>query len=284
MCGGDLGHRAGGQPAGLPHGGDGPLVLHLRPLVAPRRRAVDVLRPRDRRGHRSAGADDARDERAERSRGGRGHAASLGRRPWPAQGSSSPEPRGISRVGIVWTSGRGVPRHPVEQAASRRPPQRRRVLGDHRDPRLQHGRHRDVVEADERDLVLPTGGMQCLDRADRHEVLAGEQRFRRAWSRSSRRWSHGRPARTCAGRGPRAWGRPRRRRPRGPGRNRGSAAPRWGSRGRPRGSRSGFRPVASRCVTALPGAGQVVGDDGVRDQGGGAAGRRRRRPCRPAVP
>jgi len=54
-----------------------------------------------------------------------------------------------------------------------------RVLGNHRHRGVQQVREQEVVEADQGHLVLAAHPAQGKERADRHEVLCGEQRSRR---------------------------------------------------------------------------------------------------------
>ena len=75
-----------------------------------------------------------------------------------------------------------LPRRPVEAVEAReqqlrgRPPQRRRILGHHRHPRLDHVGQGDVVEAHDGDLVLEAEHVDRPDRAHRDQILTREER------------------------------------------------------------------------------------------------------------
>ena len=131
-------------------------------------------------------------------------------------------------------------------------------------PGLDEVAEHDVVESDERDLALQAELAQRPDRADRDQVLAGEQRRRRvrAEQQLARRGARGLAVGEL---GPLERGvggdAGRRRAPRGSRRGARSAVktPTAGRRGR----RSGGGPAAIRCSTADARAAGVVAHDGV---------------------
>ena len=67
---------------------------------------------------------------------------------------------------------------PREEQLGGAPAEPERILRDDRDAGVHHVRKHDVVEADERRLVLHAAVAQRADRADRDEVLRGEERRR----------------------------------------------------------------------------------------------------------
>lgn len=64
---------------------------------------------------------------------------------------------------------------PGEQELAGRFPHGERVLGDHRETRLDGVGHHHIVNANERDVVLAPERLECVDRAYRDEVLARQQ-------------------------------------------------------------------------------------------------------------
>ena len=102
----------------------------------------------------------------------------------------SPEPRAISRVGTTTSAVRRLePGQPREQQLAGLAAERVRVLGDDGDARVDEVAEHDVVEAGQRDLALQAERAQRADRADRDQVLAGEERRRRARRRAAARAS-----------------------------------------------------------------------------------------------
>src|SRR5450756_606564 len=79
----------------------------------------------------------------------------------------------------VERGGGDVAVHAEEEELRGERPDGARILGDHSHGRLQHVCEQDVVEADQRDLVLGAGRTKRSDRADGDEVLACEERGRR---------------------------------------------------------------------------------------------------------
>ena len=187
-------------------------------------------------------------------------------RPSPAPRAVSVPPAGGRRVVAV---------HALEQPSRGEPAHRRRVLGHHRDPGPQQGRHRHVVEADERDAPPGARG-RAAPRRRRWSRGSGSRRGRRgAGPRRARRAA----SRACSAVRSPCRTRPcRPRRPAGPGRHgtRGSA-PRRSDR---QVVARGRRPGGARCQQVLDGgrgAGRGCRSRPRRRATGAGRGRRRRR-------
>ena len=63
---------------------------------------------------------------------------------------------------------------PDEEQLGRRSSHRRWILGDDCDPGVEQIRKEDVVEADQRDLVMEPAAPQCAACADGQQVLRGK--------------------------------------------------------------------------------------------------------------
>ncbi len=160
-CGGSRAARSRARPSSASSGATGGLplttretVLRLTPAIA----ATSFMVGRRARSRRS------------------GNVADHPVRRDPQTAGISPDPRAISRVGSTTERGSG------SRANSSSPAWRPSAYGSCATtvmPGCDEVAEDDVVEADERHLALPAELAQRPDRADRDQVLAGEQRRRR---------------------------------------------------------------------------------------------------------